>query len=82
MKNVFGLPQMSVVQNAYSGSYGSASSSRYSSPGPYKALDLNPITVRVGTNDEGLPVTAQLQVSVPTGACMRGENGQGREVEV
>lgn len=37
-------------------------------PGPAKSIDLNPINVRVGTNEEGQPVKAQLQVSVPQGA--------------
>ena len=32
-----------------------------------RSYDLNPINLRVGTNAEGEPVTAQLQVSVPLG---------------
>ena len=32
-----------------------------------RSHDLNPINLRVGTNAEGEPVTAQLQVSVPLG---------------
>ncbi|GAX85766.1 hypothetical protein CEUSTIGMA_g13181.t1 [Chlamydomonas eustigma] len=35
--------------------------------GPFRGQDLNPINLRVGTNPEGAPLTAQLQVSVPLG---------------
>jgi dienelactone hydrolase len=45
--------------------------------GPFKAMALNPIKVRVGTNEEGEAVIATLHVRVPTGSPA-GENGGKR----
>jgi hypothetical protein len=45
--------------------------------GPIKAYDLNPVAVRVGTDAEGQPVTATMQVSVPLGEGKREEEEGG-----
>jgi len=53
--------------NASSASAGSSGTpGKYSQPGRFRPLDLNPITIRVGGDDE-LPITAQLQPTVPQG---------------